>query len=414
MISKSLRLLAIISLLATLSITCSNGISQKQVAELHNQVLTVDTHADTPMRLMRGTFNLGEYHDPAERGSGKVDFPRMKEGGLDAQFFAIFVGQGKRDDEGHARAKSYADRTIEAVKKACKDNAELAEIALTPDDGYRIEKAGKRAIYMGMENGYPIGKDITLVDKYYNDGVRYITLCHGGNNEICDSATDREGPEWDGLSPFGENVVARMNELGMIIDVSHLSDSSFYDVARLSKAPFMASHSCCRVLCDHPRNLTDDMLKVLAERDGVIQMCFVSSFLITPEENPRRNAALDSLRKARGDYYQIKDEKVKEAYREAYYEILETYPVKEASIEDLVDHIDHVVELIGIDHVGIGTDYDGGGGFPGANDVSELSNVTAGLMRRGYSKEDIEKIWGGNFMRVFRDVVKVSESLKQG
>jgi membrane dipeptidase len=368
------------------------------------------------MRLLHGTFEMGQRHDTGKRGSGKIDLPRMAEGGLDCEFFAVFLGQGERTPEKHAMAKAMADSIITAVEDMCSTYPDLVELATTPDDAFRLEKLGKRAAFLGMENGYPIGKDISLIDYFYNRGIRYITLCHSANNEICDSSTDeKNGPEWNGLSPFGEKVVGAMNRLGMIIDVSHLSDSSFYDVIRLSRAPVVASHSCCRALCDHPRNLTDDMLTALAKNGGVIQICFVSSFVKETKPNPRRDAAIkkerEAIREKYGDYDQIEDPKIKEEYRNAYYSLFDKYPQKQATVKDLVNHIDHVVKLIGIDHVGIGTDFDGGGGLDGCNDVSELPNVTIELVRRGYSEEDIRKIWGGNFIRAFREIIEVGRKL---
>ncbi len=380
---------------------------------LHERILTVDTHCDTPMRMARGTFDPGVRHDPKERGAGCVDFPRMKEGGLDAQFFAIFLGQGARNAEAHEKMKETAEQMIATVQKACNEHADLAQIALTPEDAYRLEKEGKRAIFLGMENGYPLGTDLSLVSHFYDLGIRYITLCHNGNNEICDSSTDRKGPEWNGLSPFGENVVAEMNRLGMIIDVSHVSDSTFYDVVRLSKAPVVASHSCCRDLHDVPRNMTDDMIRTLAKKGGVIQICFVNDFIVQVERNPMRDAAFDSLRKVYGNYNEIKDESVRTKLREDFEAAAQKYPVKGATLEQLVDHIDHAVKIAGVDHVGIGTDFDGGGGVEGAQDVSELPNITAELLRRGYSAREIEKIWGGNFMRVFREIVKTGQSARK-
>lgn len=405
----------VVILIFLLSNCSSKTNTDKRMAKalkIHESALTIDTHCDTPMHLLRSSFDLGQRHEPGEKGSGNIDFPRMKEGGLDAQFFAIYVSQKERTPQGHAKAKKLADDLIDAVKKACSLYPELVELAAAPEDAYRLESLGKRAIYMGMENGYPIGKDLSLLPYFYDRGIRYITLCHSSNNEICDSATDFNGPEWNGLSPFGEKVIHEMNRLGMIIDVSHLSDSSFYDVLRLTKAPVVATHSCCRSLCDHKRNVTDDMLIALAKNGGVIQMCFVSSFVKKAKPNPKREAALDSLRTKYGDYEQLTDPQVKEEYQNAYYEILEHYAGKKATVRDLVDHIDHAVRLVGIDHVGIGTDFDGGGELEDCDDVTLLPNVTVELLRRGYSEEDIRKIWGGNFIRVFREVIRTAQELK--
>ncbi len=376
---------------------------------IHDKVLTVDTHSDTPSRLLREDWDIGERHDPSQRGSGKIDLPRMVEGGLDAEFFAAFVGQGERTAEGYSRAKERAISVLDAVHKMCEDYSQLVGLATTPDDAYRLEKEGKRAAFIGMENGYPIGKDLSLVKEYYDRGVRYITLCHGGDNDICDSATDRNNPEDNGLSDFGKKVVAECNRLGIMVDISHASDKSFFDVLKTSKAPIIASHSSVRALCDHPRNLTDEMIKALASNGGVIQICFVSGYVKETKPNPEREKALQALREKYGPRREIKDEAIQKKMREEYMAVYENYPRERATVEDLIDHVDHVVKLVGVDHVGFGTDFDGGGDIEGCTDVSELPNLTVELVRRGYSEEDIRKIWGGNLMRVLRQVIETAE-----
>lgn len=377
--------------------------------EIHEKVLTVDTHADTPSRLIREGWNIGEWHNPEERASGCIDLPRMKEGGLDAEFFAVFVGQGERNPEAYVRAKERADRMLDAIHQMGKDHSDLVEIATSPDDAYQLEKLGKRAAFIGMENGYPVGKDLALVEYFYDRGVRYITLCHGGDNDICDSSTERRNPEDNGLTEFGEQVVAECNRLGIMVDISHVSDESFFDVIQVTKAPIVASHSSVRAICDHPRNLTDEMLKALAENGGVIQICFVSSFVKTPEPNPERDAAMALLEEKYGSRRDITDQETRKKWREEYMAIREKFPEKRATVKDIVDHIDYVVDLIGVDHVGIGTDFDGGGGVDGCDDVSDMRNITEELIRRGYSDEDIRKIWGGNLMRVFREVENIAK-----
>ncbi|UCE43289.1 MAG: dipeptidase [Candidatus Aminicenantes bacterium] len=371
---------------------------------IHEEILTVDTHADTPSRLLREGWNIGERHNPGERSSGCIDLSRMKEGGLDAEFFAVFVGQGERTPEAYVRAKERADSVLDAIHQMGKDHPDLVEIAKTPDDAYRLEKQGKRAAFIGMENGYPIGKDISLLKHFYDRGVRYITLCHGGDNDICDSSFERRNPEDNGLTEFGKQVVAECNRLGIMVDISHASDKSFFDVLKVTKAPIIASHSSVRAICDHPRNLTDKMLKGLAENGGVIQICFVSSFVKTPETNPERDAALAKLEEKYGSRSDITDAETRKKWREEYMAIREKFPQKRATIRDIVDHIDYVVDLIGVDYVGIGTDFDGGGGVDDCDDVSDMPNITEELIRRGYSDEDVRKIWGGNLMRVFRQV----------
>jgi len=416
---KRISLTTIISILSfsLMGLVCcapklEPGALEAESQAIHDRILTVDTHCDTTYRLLSDDWDIGERHESGERGSGKIDLPRMAEGGLDAEFFAVFVGQGERTPEGYARAKERAMRQLEGVHLMCEKYPHLVGLATSPEDAYRLEKEGKRAAYIGMENGYPVGKDLSLVEEYYERGVRYITLCHGGDNDICDSSTERNNPEDNGLSDFGKEVVAECNRLGIMIDISHASDRTFFDVLDASKAPIIASHSSVRALCDHPRNLTDEMIKALAADGGVIQICFVSSFVKTPKPNPERDKALQALREKYGSRREIKDEAVLEKMREEYMGVYEKYPRDRATVHDLVDHIDHVVKLVGVDHVGIGTDFDGGGDIEGCSDVSELPNVTAELVRRGYSEEEIRKIWGENFMRIFSAVIEVAQKIQ--
>ena len=375
---------------------------QKKALAIHDRVLTVDTHVDTPYQLLNPEYDIGKPHDP-RKGGGKVDLPRMKQGGLDAIFFAVFVGQDKRTPENNRKAKERALRQFEAIHKMFKQHPRLAESALTADDAYEIEKRGKRAIFIGVENGFPLGNDLSLVKKFHEMGARYITLCHTRNNDICDSSTDRNGPEHKGLSSFGEKVVKEMNKAGLMIDVSHASDDTFYDVLKISRTPVIASHSCARAICDNPRNLDDNMLKKLAEKGGVIQMCILSAYVKQPEPNPARDAAIKALREKYKNFGKL-SEKEREKARSEWHAVYEKYPQTLATVSDVVDHIDHIVKVAGIDHVGIGTDFDGGGGVDGCFDVSEMGNITIELVKRGYSEEQIRKIWGGNVMRVLREV----------
>lgn len=393
-----MRAVISISIISLLLAGCTVSEEQlvKKADKIHASILSVDTHCDTPIDIMQENFDLGIRHD-----EGCVDFPRMKEGGLDAEFFAVFIGQGPRNDSTFDMMHKQALGIFDAVHKNVAANSAMAEIALTADDAYRLKRDGKIAAFIGVENGYPIGKDITRVKQYYDNGARYITLCHTRNNDICDSSTDPKGSEHNGLSELGRDVVKEMNRLGMMVDVSHISDKSFYDVLKLSSVPVIASHSSCKALCENARNLDDDMLLALRENGGVIQICILSNYLKTPEKNPEMDAKLAELRKKYGDYNDLSDDQ-KKLLRGEYREIQKRYE-KLATVKDAVDHIDHVVQVIGIDYVGIGTDFDGGGGIEGCRTVAEMKNITIELLRRGYSKADIRKIWGGNVMRVLRE-----------
>jgi membrane dipeptidase len=379
--------------------TCSENITEK-AARIHEEVLTIDTHCDTPLRFMRGSYDPGVRHD-SRKGGGKVDFVRMKEGSLDAQFFAAYIGQGERSPEAHEKAVRKIHNIIDSIYAAVNRYADLAEIATEPEDAYRLENENKRAIYIGIENGYGIGKDISLIKKYYDKGVRYITLCHTGNNEICDSSNDTT--EHNGLSNFGREVIKEMNRVGMIVDVSHISDKSFFDVIELSKTPVIASHSCTRALCDNPRNMTDEMLLKLKENGGVIQMCIYSGYVKELQASAAHDSASRAWKAKYPDFRSLPKAEKEQAEKE-WYAFNRKFPAPLATVSDAVDHIDHIVKLIGIDHVGIGTDFDGGGALKDCFDVSEMGNITLELIKRGYTKGDIQKIWGENFMRVFRQV----------
>ncbi len=400
-----MKLLIVISLIISVLSGCRNSEESlvRRADKIHSSILTLDTHCDTPMEFAEGNYDLGQEHK-----EGCVDFPRMVKGGLHAEFFAVFTAQGPRNDSTFDKVHNEAITILNEIHKNVEKNSSVAEIASTADDGYRIKREGKIAAYIGIENGYPIGRDISRIRQYYNLGARYITLAHTKNNDICDSSTDPKGPENNGLSSFGSEVVKEMNRLGMMVDVSHISDKSFYDVLKVTKAPVIASHSSCRALCGSPRNLSDDMLVALRENGGVIQICILSSYLKTPEPNPEMESRLNELRKKYGEYGTLSDS-LKKVVRKEYNDIQSRYE-KLATVKDIVDHIDHVVQVIGIDYVGIGSDFDGGGGVEGCRTAAEVKNITVELLRRGYSNSDIKKIWGANFMRVFRKVEELASS----
>ncbi|MEM6642637.1 MAG: dipeptidase [Bacteroidota bacterium] len=378
--------------------------------EMHDRVLTVDTHADTPLRMIEPGFNMGDRHDPNETGS-KVDYPRMKEGGLDAIFFATFVAQDIRDDDGNSRAKALCLQMIDSVIASTEKHADLVGLALDPEDAYELEKEGKRAIYIGIENGYPIGMDLSNVELYYNKGVRYITLVHSSNNDLADSATDPDGAEHGGISELGEGVVKEMNRLGIMVDISHGNDSVFYDAIALSKAPIIASHSNARAVTDHRRNLTDEMLKLMAENGGVVQLTMLSSYLRDIPKNFAQDSVVAAIKASMKPASEMTQDERSEM-REKIEMAEKMFPDPVANVKHVVDHIDHIVKVAGIDHVGIGCDFDGGGGIDGIFDASEVMNITIELVKRGYTEEQIEKIWGGNLMRVFREVQAVSEQIQ--
>lgn len=407
MLSSQVRnLLLCAAVTLSLMQTCSywQELSPVKLEKFHRSLLTIDTHCDTPMRLRRQNFNIGERHE-ANAAGGQVDLIRMQEGGLDAIVFAVFIAQGERTQEGYARAQNLVQETLAAIQEAIGQNRQLAEIAYSPEEVRRIVQKGKIAIILGLENGYPIGEDLNMISRYYQQGIRYITLCHTKNNQICDSSNDQ--PEHGGLSPFGARVIQEMNRIGMIVDVSHISDSAFYDVLRITKAPVIASHSSVRAVCDNPRNLDDRMLLALKANGGVIQINLFTDYLkkMTP------NAVRDSVMRiwwSKYDYYEnMSPEQRARAYQERD-SLDRRYPRQLATVEDLLAHIDHAARLIGVDHLGIGSDFDGGAGLADCYDVSQMGNITAALIRHGYNKKAIARIWGGNFLRTWAQVNAVA------
>jgi membrane dipeptidase len=398
--------LLLLSILTFCTTNLLAGNIEKKAARIHGEVLTIDSHNDTPLRMMVKGFDINARHDPRKEYT-KVDFPRMKEGGLDGAFFGAFVSQGPRDQESYEKIRQKMLILIDTIHNAVNRYPEVAGFAVSPDDAYRLKAEGKRSVFIGIENGYAIGKDLSLVGGYYRLGARYITLCHTKNNDICDSSTDTV--EFSGLSRFGKSVVAEMNHEGMMIDISHASDKAFYDVLATTKAPVIASHSCARALCNNSRNLSDEMLRALAKNGGVIQMCILSDYVRTPEPNPPRDSLRKAVRERYHDWDNLTEEQIR-SYRKEMREIDARYPAKMATVGDVADHIDHIVKVAGIDHVGIGTDFDGGGGVEGCYDVSGMGNITLELVKRGYSKEEISKIWGANLMRVLAEVTKISRN----
>lgn len=397
--SLTFSLLAISCLLSFSSATAQKNTSvEARAARIHQSAFTVDSHTDTPLNFSNKKFDIAKDNSHLR---SCVDFPRMQKGGLDAAFFAVFISQGPRTSEGNANARARAETIFDSIYAAVNRNNTISGIATNPTEARELLKQHKSIVFIGVENGYPVGNDLSNVKHFYDRGARYITLCHTKNNDICTSSTDTANTK--GLSDFGVQVVQEMNRIGMMIDVSHVSDQSFYDIMRLSKAPVIASHSCSRALCDNPRNLTDEMLRALAANNGVVQMCILSDYVKKPLPNPERDSARQAVRKKYNNFQDLKDEQWDAASAD-WHAIDDKFPQQLATVSEVVDHIDHMIKIAGIDHVGIGTDFDGGGGVEGCKDVSQMGNITLELVKRGYSEKDIKKIWGGNLMRVMKEV----------
>jgi membrane dipeptidase len=368
---------------------------------VHESLIVLDTHFDTPANLSRSGWNIMDRHDVAVDGS-QVDYPRMVAGGVDGGFFAIFTAQGQRGPDGDLKARDAAlVRGLEIHEMVAAHPKEF-EIALTPDQAIDIAGRGKRFVFLSMENGNPFGRDLSLMKTFYAYGVRLMGPVHFMNNELGDSSTDPRGPEWGGLSPLGKEFVAQANRMGIVLDASHASDGVLNDMLALSKAPIILSHTGSRALFNHPRNIDDAHLKALAAKGGVIQINAFSNYMIAPVHIAERDAAMGALmKKMQAPGKRTEAETVAlVAERRA---IDAKWPVPRATFDDFMKHMLHAIEVAGVDHVGMSGDFDGGGGLDGLDDVTAYPKITAALLKAGYSKDDVAKIWGGNVLRVMRE-----------
>lgn len=351
-------------------------------------MFVLDSHCDTPSQIHRlRDLSVDNHH-------AHVDFPKLKRGGVDGAFFALYVPGAKDTEE----AFRYACDLLEGVERSVAENLDLASFAVNASDAMNNKAKGVFSVFLGLENGSPIGNDLSRLKYFYDRGVRYVTLCHSLNNQICDSCASRV-KTWGGLSPFGREVVAEMNRLGLLIDVSHISDESFYDVLKYSTRPVVATHSCCRALSDHPRNMTDDMIRALAAAGGVIQINFYPVFI----DSTFTTVLADSGLAEKGESVEAEfiADPADDAKRKAWNRIQdEIQALPRPSYKLIADHIDHVVKLVGIDHVGIGSDYDGIEVTPeGMEDISMMPKLFDELRMRGYSETDLSKIASENFFR---------------
>ncbi|MDR0413344.1 MAG: membrane dipeptidase [Dysgonamonadaceae bacterium] len=336
----------------------------RKVKDIHRRIYTIDSHCDTPLFFPYG-IDIGKANPPFELKPApadgmppvyqlKVDVPKMQDGLLDAVFMAAYLRQGERDAAASAQAAEKALDILRELIRQVEKNNSVAGIARTTADLKRLKAEGRKAIFLGVENGYAIGKDLRNLQRFADKGVKYITLSHNGDNDLCDAAVGGRS-EHNGLSDFGKEVVKEMNRLRILVDLSHTSEKTSFDALALSRHPVIASHSSAKALCNHPRNLSDSLIRAIAATGGVVQVCLYSPFL-----------------KESGT----------------------------ATVKDAVDHIDHIARIAGTDYAGIGSDFDGGGELSGVKAANEMPQITLELLRRGYSEADIAKIWGGNLMRV--------------
>lgn len=359
----------------------------------HEQMLVLDTHLDTPELFEHPGWQFDRWHD-RDFDKSQVDIPRMEQGGLDGGFFVIYTGQGPLTPEGYAKARNAALIRAIWIQRVVAAHSDKLEFATKASDAARIAKSGKRIVFQSIENSYPLGQDISLLSYYYDLGVRMASPVHFRNNQFADSATDKV-KAWNGFSPLGKLWIAEMNRLGMVVDLSHSSDDTFDQALALSKTPIILSHSGPRAIYDHPRNLDDARMVKLAKAGGVMQ---INSVYLLAGDN---NKARDAVQERQDDWWALSEPEQRKLIADKA-KADATDPYQGADFELFMKSLLHAIKVMGVDHVGVGADWDGGGGVRGLEDVSLLPKITARLHAEGYSYADIEKIWSGNVLRVLK------------
>lgn len=379
-----------------------SGVSGAALA-IHQRALTLDTHLDTPASLVLDGWSIADDHD-VHLDYTQVDLPRMKKGGLDGGFWAIYTPQGPLDPEGLRKARDFAILRGLAIREMVAADPRNFSLATRAGDAAAIAAQGKRVVYISMENAYPLGADIGLLGTFMALGVRMVGFAHFRNNQFADSSTDPAGERWGGLSPLGVQLLAEMNRLGIVPDISHSSDKVLDDVLRLSKTPVILTHSGCKAVYDNPRNVDDAYLRALAAKGGVIQINSYGRYLRAVKPNPEREAALKALGAQFGGEGSLTRAQRAELLAKRH-EIDKLYPETDRpTFADFTAHLFHALKVAGVDHVGIGMDWDGGGGVTGMEDVTDLPAITAALLDAGYTEADVQKIWSGNALRVLAAV----------
>ncbi|MDR2215422.1 MAG: dipeptidase [Nevskiaceae bacterium] len=362
---------------------------------IHRQALTLDTHLDTPMWLSVEGWRIEDRHSVADDGS-QVDLPRIEDGALDGGFWATYIPQGPLTPEGRAAALQAGLTRIGEIRTMVETHPDRFALALQAEDAARIAATGRHFVFLSMENGYPLGLEpVALLARFYDLGLRMASPVHFLNNDLATSSTDANAAGLPGLTPLGEQWVAEANRLGILIDASHASDAALDKMLELSRAPIILSHSGARAVFDHPRNLDDEHLRRVADSGGVIQVTAYSDYLIANAPNAERQAAIRDARA--GASRTLEGRRAQQAKLR---EVDARYPANRASIDDFINHLLHVIRVAGVDHAGIGLDFDGGGGVTGLDEASDYPRITERLLAEGYSREDVEKIWGGNALRV--------------
>jgi len=409
-IRNSIALVAGLLLAAVaMAVDPAGPVVSKSARALHEQFLTLDSHLDTPMNFELQGWDILQRHAASQDGS-QVDLPRLVEGGLDGGFWAIYTPQGPRTAAGVQAARDAAFARLVAIRELVAVHPRQFELALKADDAARIAASGKRVVFLSIENGFPVEGDPSLLQTFQRLGVRLAGPVHLSNNGLADSSTDPQGPEWHGLSEQGCRFVAEANRLGIVLDASHASDEVLDQLIELSKTPVLLSHSGLKAVFDHPRNIDDARLRRLAASGGVIQINFLSDYLIATPHDPARDQALQALwAEARTGPPTLAARKALIA-RKA--EIERRWPVPRASFEDAFAHLLHAIRVAGIEHVGIGADFDGGGGVTGFKDARDYPKITARLLAEGFDPAEIQQVWSGNLLRVLRAAETYAQGLQ--
>lgn len=388
------------ALVALLPIAVQAQEVPKKVYQLHQKMLTLDSHLDTPASLDLPGWSIEEEHG-VHSDYTQVDLPRMKKGGLDGGFWAIYTPQGPLTEEGFRKSRDFALLRGVSIREMVAADPANFTLALEAKDAAPIAASGKRVVFMSIENAYPLGEDVSLLKTFYDMGVRVSGFAHFAHNQFADSSTDpSKKPRYGGLSPLGKELLKEMNRLGIVPDASHSSDQVLDDLLALSTSPVLLTHSGCKAIYDHPRNIDDEHLKALAAKGGVIQMNAYGAYLRASKPNPQRQEPLKALFGQLREDAKLSPEKRAELLAKRQ-EIDRLYPETDrATFDDFMAHMLHALKVVGPDHVGIGLDWDGGGGVVGLEDVVDLPRITAALLKAGYSEADVQKIWSGNVLRV--------------
>jgi len=401
------------ALLAAATVGCGRAHDQAHATararRIHERLLTLDTHLDTPVHFGPG-WDIMSRHDIASDPS-QVDYPRMLSGGLDGGFWAIYTPQGPRTPEGEAKARDTALRTAMRIHEMVAREHDHFELALRSSDAAAIASRHNRIVYISIENGYPLGHDLTLLQTFYSLGARMAGLVHFSNNDLADSSTDPKGKEWNGLSPLGKQAVVEANRLGMVLDASHASDDVLDQLIERSKTPVILSHSGCKAVFNHPRNVDDGRLRKLAASGGVIQINSLSDYLMATPDDPARKQAMHALFERSFPLYDLTAQG-RVAFEHERLAIERAHPEPHATFEDFMKHLLHALEVVGPDH--IGADWDGGGGVTGMEDVASIPKITERLLAAGYTEGDLAKIWSGNVLRLLREAERTSSLIASG